>query len=300
MADANGKRHAYLIMAHHRPDLLRVLLEDLDDPRNDIYLHVDAKAAPEMAPENFRVSRAGFKAIPSMEVNWGGYSQIECALNLLQAAVEDGGHGRVHLMTGSTFPLKTQDQLHAYFARNQEREYIALDNPAPERTKYRYLFNEVGKRSRFAWPRLLLRRGYLRLQKLLGVDRFRRFNMTHKKGLAYWSITGRLAEYTVKRRDLIYDMMRYSFCGDEVFMQTIAWNSPFREKLFDREGNLNDSRRATTWPLEDAGIKRWGHNFLMEDLSWLRGTEAFFALKFEGEDGLRIIEEIKRYRGSHV
>ena len=38
------KRHAYLIMAHNQPELLNVLLENLDVPENDIYLHVDAKS----------------------------------------------------------------------------------------------------------------------------------------------------------------------------------------------------------------------------------------------------------------
>ena len=36
-------RHAYLIMAHHRFDILGAVLLDLDDYRNDIFLHVDRK-----------------------------------------------------------------------------------------------------------------------------------------------------------------------------------------------------------------------------------------------------------------
>lgn len=38
-------RHAFLIMAHNHFDFLKILLKRLDDPRNDIYLHVDRKAA---------------------------------------------------------------------------------------------------------------------------------------------------------------------------------------------------------------------------------------------------------------
>ena len=36
-------RHAYLIMAHNHFEQLRALLRCLDDGRNVIYLHLDAK-----------------------------------------------------------------------------------------------------------------------------------------------------------------------------------------------------------------------------------------------------------------
>ena len=34
------KKHAFLIMAHNQFDLLEMLIKLLDDPRNDIYLHI--------------------------------------------------------------------------------------------------------------------------------------------------------------------------------------------------------------------------------------------------------------------
>ena len=37
------KKHAFLIMAHNQFDLLEMLIKLLDDPRNDIYLHIDQK-----------------------------------------------------------------------------------------------------------------------------------------------------------------------------------------------------------------------------------------------------------------
>ena len=35
------KKHAYLIMAHNNFYILEKLLHLLDDPRNDIYVHID-------------------------------------------------------------------------------------------------------------------------------------------------------------------------------------------------------------------------------------------------------------------
>ena len=37
------QKHAYMIIAHNEFDLLEILVRLLDDPRNDIYIHIDAK-----------------------------------------------------------------------------------------------------------------------------------------------------------------------------------------------------------------------------------------------------------------
>ena len=44
MSDS-APRHAYLIAAHDQPELLKLLLRLLDDEANDLYLHIDKKAA---------------------------------------------------------------------------------------------------------------------------------------------------------------------------------------------------------------------------------------------------------------
>lgn len=35
------KRHAYCIIVHNNPDQLNILVDLIDDERNDIYIHVD-------------------------------------------------------------------------------------------------------------------------------------------------------------------------------------------------------------------------------------------------------------------
>ena len=49
-------KHAYMIMAHHRPDLLQLLINSLDDERNDIIVHIDKKS--NMKPEQFETQYA--------------------------------------------------------------------------------------------------------------------------------------------------------------------------------------------------------------------------------------------------
>lgn len=37
------KKHAYLIIAHNEFELLKLLVSQIDDVRNDIYIHIDKK-----------------------------------------------------------------------------------------------------------------------------------------------------------------------------------------------------------------------------------------------------------------
>ena len=74
-------KHAYLIMAHHRFDVLKMLLTDLDYKDNDIYLHIDKKTknAPiEDLKKCVNVSRLVF--IDRIPVYWGHSSQTQCVL----------------------------------------------------------------------------------------------------------------------------------------------------------------------------------------------------------------------------
>ena len=51
-------KHAYLIMAHGEPD---VLLQLLDDERNDVFLHIDGNAlSMRQHYAHFKLHRAGF------------------------------------------------------------------------------------------------------------------------------------------------------------------------------------------------------------------------------------------------
>ena len=48
-------KHAYLIIAHNEPNILKTLLLMLDDERNDVYLHVDARAVQRFSVEERKV-----------------------------------------------------------------------------------------------------------------------------------------------------------------------------------------------------------------------------------------------------
>ena len=77
--------HAYLIMAHSNENQLAQLIETLDYPENDIYIHLDVKMGDvniHLLNQAARYSKLKF--VERKNVVWGHYSQIDCEFDCFQ------------------------------------------------------------------------------------------------------------------------------------------------------------------------------------------------------------------------
>ncbi len=289
----NG-RHAYMIMAHHKFHILKELLQDLDDERNDIFLHVDKKAR-DFDPEDIcaAIKKAHIYITERMDVRWGGFSQIRCVLMLLEQATGTGYHAYYHFMVGVEFPLKTQDDIHQFFDEHQGYEFIGFDHEDKtymDRIRYFYIFNGYARNNTF-FQKILnkISFGCVYIQKMLHVDLTKKYGIVFKKGNANWSITHDLARYILSKKRETYRVYRHSFCGDEIFIHTIVFNSDFYKKVYDVEDEYGSSMRVMTWEDEK-------NQYHLKDLGYLLGCGRLFARKIDGEDALRLIDGIKRSR----
>ena len=273
MSDISSEKDAFLIMAHTNFSQLQTLIGLLDDPRNDIYLHVD-KRSTTFRSDRIQVKHAGLVFIHRIRVNWGGHSQIECELNLLKAAVPKG-YRYYHLLSGADLPLKTQDELHAFFAEASPRNFIRFDTKSilsgdfhHRIDTYHLLQDHFGLNTGFV-PGLLRRiEGCaLMIQKAMGIRR-RRYVQPYK-GTNWFSITHDLARYVLSREKLIRRQFYYTVCADEVFLHSIVMDSPYRQNLVD------DSLRAIDWTRGTPYVYR------VEDVEQLLCSDRIFARKFD-------------------
>lgn len=289
-------KHAFLIMAHHRPDLLAELVKAIDDPRNDIFIHLDAKS--EIADFHVKTQYSSLYFTKRIPVEWGGYSQIECELLLFEAAFQKGPYDYYHLLTGSTYLLKSNDGIHDFFDENQGKEFIGFDNNNDYsfRSNHYFLFNEIGKpttiKKKILWK---IRNLFLLIQKAVHFNKraiSRNLNKIKiKKGLAYVSVTNSFVSYILQQRALIKALFSNSISGDECFLQTLAYNSNFKDNLYCVRDEYEGNMRTVAW--DDLFGTRTGHNFEMCDLEYLLQCDKLFALKFEGPDGMKLISSLK-------
>ena len=169
------KKHAYLIMAHTQPELLKCLLRLLDDERNDIYLHIDKKAEEYPLEEVASVlERSKCIFTERTDVKWGSYSQINCEMVLLKEAVKQE-HSYYHLLSGMDLPIKRQNEIQEFFKKYDGLEFVDEDLPqisetALSRVKYAHKFYGKAGSVRDLFGALETKG-----QKLFGVDRTKKY-----------------------------------------------------------------------------------------------------------------------------
>ena len=291
-------KHAYLIMAHNESEILKVLLELLDYPLNDIFLHIDKRSVKlrEFVQE-IRLKQATLHLLSNPRaVYWGDLSQVEVELYLFETAFFKGPYAYYHLLSGVDLPIKSQQEIHAYFHLHKGKEFVGywLDKRHQrdlERKVCRYHFftkyakgGPVLKHSVCAF----LRNTSLALQK---VTRYRRkVDVELKKGYNWVSITQEFCAYLIQHREEILRMFRYTLCPDEVFLQTVLWNSPFKERIYSLKSASEGSLRAIDWERGNPYV--WQAN----DVDELLKSPYLFARKFSSSQ-VEAVARIKEALG---
>ena len=266
-------KHAYLILAHSSFDLLRLLISRLDDERNDIFVHIDKKVKdlPELYVEKAKL----FMLDNRIDVRWGDWTVVEAEYVLFEAAVSHGPYQYYHLLSGVDLPVKSQDYIHSFFERNDGKEFIGytLTEITPEvvrKVQRWHLFPGDFKNSSIV--KRALRAAYIRIQEVLGIYRNR--NIDFKKGSQWVSVTDAMARHFLAHRAWALKVFSHSFCSDEMIFQTLAWQPPFREKLYNTTDDGTGCLRAIGW--RDGQLIDW----MPEDWPRLVASEALFARKF--------------------
>lgn len=285
-------RHAYLIMAHNQFDFLEMLLKDIDDERNDIFLHIDKKSKL-FSEEKAKglITRGRLHFIPRKRINWGGYSIVNCILELLENAVSQGEHSFYHLLVGSEFPIKSQDEIHAFFDTHCNNEFIAFDEfdkSYIDRVKYYWPFVEFGRRKgKIAALEYIMNVKCIQLQKRMGVDLTKNIRIDFKKGNMNWSVTDELARYIVSQADILRKIYRHRFCCDEVFIHTLIYNNEFfKKRVYCWHGGTAETTfRMCQWDRPD-------NTYHIDDLQTLLDSGCFFARKLVGDEGKQIAKAL--------
>ncbi len=271
-------KHAYLILAHHKYDLLQRLIDCLDDARNDIYVHIDKKSRIPSVSAKY----AGLYLLDErIDIRWGDVSMIEATLLLLEVALtRNNKYDYLHLLSGQDLPLKSQEFIYNWFESHGGKEYLSTsiksENQLSERRWHHYhLFPRYFKSDNFIIR--ALRSLFLRFQEVFGIRRNKEVDF--RGGSQWFSITSEFASYFLSQKGWINKVYNHTFCPDESVLQTIAWHSPFRDKIEDN--NL----RYINWKSGSL------FDITSEDLDDVISSNAFFARKF-GEEDSNLLDKI--------
>lgn len=283
-------KHAYLIIAHNEFPVLERLLQALDDQRNDIYIHFDAKvkALPALA-----VQQANLYILQDQErvdVAWGDVSVVEAEYALFEAASSRGPYAYYHLLSGVDMPLKSQNQIHAFFDEHQGKEFIGyftgkLDYELDRKVNRYHLFPRDFRADGTLGNKIkrLIRYAYMQFQYIFNIRR--NTDIEFKKGTQWVSITQRFVDEVLKKKEEVFSIYAHTFCSDEIFLQTICWHSPYKDHVFDYENEGRSSLRSIGWK---NGVL---YDYENQDYGNLIQSGSLFARKFNSRN-LEVVDKI--------
>lgn len=289
-------KHAYCIIAHNEPLVLKTLLELIDDERNDIFLLVDKKTDMALWGD-IRPQKSGFWLANRVDIRWGDQSQIVAELSVFECAVAHGPYKIYHLLSGVDLPIKSQKEIHAFVNAHPDTEFIGFaEGESNERsltlkTQYYHLFMPYMRHKNKVLRILcsILSDLSLRVQRAIGIKRH--FSIELKKGANWVSITHEFCQYLLSRKNYILRTFKWMSCADEIYKQTLLWNSPFRSRVYMIENEYTSAVRAIDWQRGSPYV--WGDLLLEEDEHILKYSEALFARKFSGKHS-EIIKWIRK------
>lgn len=284
----NELRHAFMIIAHEKPMVLKRLVKALDHPLNDIFIHIDKKCDI----EKFDVVAYDSEVIfldNRVDGRWGDYSLVEIEMQLIEKALEYGMYDYLHLISGVDYPIKSMQEIHSFCSRNKGREFIGFaqnvtDREVKWRSQHYFIFSKEFKDA-ILFKRIV-RALFVRVQTIVG---YRRYSSKVMKGSQWWSITSNFAGYILQSKNEIQKHFQNTYCPDELFVHTLCWNSQYRNNIYNTENEFEGCKRYIPWR---NGVLL---PFSPEDFSEMKKSDKWFGRKFSEKDIDKWIE-ISKYQ----
>lgn len=290
-------RHSILITTHDNVEISKNLLSLYDDKNIDFYFLIDKKAKSyneEVLKDICKKSNVYF--VPKINIYWGSFSQIQAEYILLENAVKKS-YDYYHLISGCDIPLYTKNEFFDFFEQNKGKEFveyspkeIAEKNKVQDRVKYYYAFMEsVREKSAIKRkPKTFLREFFLKLQKLLKIDRTK--GKEFQYGSNWFDITDDFAKYVLKNKPWVIKHFKKTCCADELFLQTLLFNSPFYSNSYyclNEKNRILQRNRYTDW------TRGQPYTFKKEDYNEIINIkESLFIRKFNYKNDAEIVNKL--------
>ena len=238
---------AYCLIVWNKPELLKRIVDRLNQPNVHFYIHVDKKS---MYVAEFKAIFQHYENVSILSVYavfWGGISQVKTHLHMLQLAVASKQDFKYFvLLSGQDYPIKTNEYINTFFASNNcdFLSYNRIEDLDPS-YKYKYThrhfleFKYLNPKD----PHLNKSLYYIyhglqnRLRKYLPHRSFYK-NFTPYFGSTWTALTQQTVQFVLDFVDNNPDYvtyMSYVEFPSELFIHNIILNTERRTNVYDYE-----------------------------------------------------------------
>lgn len=227
----------YGIMCHQLTNPLVYLVNELiKSPNSKILIHVDKKSDLDHIKKSLPSSSQIEFLKERVDVHWGGYTQIEATLKLLNYASQFE-YKYFSLLSGDDIPLMSIESIEKYLL-SSDQEYIGYELQADPKNRIKYLYPDfffIKEKSILEKIKckliIFLHKLGLYTQNIEGLPKL-------YKGSLWFILSYQAVQYILDfiKTNKDYDLaFRKSLCADEVYFHTIIQNSYFQERIYHPE-----------------------------------------------------------------
>jgi hypothetical protein len=291
-------KQGILITAYKEISHLKKLLDFFDDDFY-FYIHIDKKS---------RITKDEIEMIPNAKnvvffsrqfnVNWGGLNYLNSMLLLSKEAIKNPDIEYFHTISGQDLPIKSCNKIKSLLVKNRGREYLEnFEMPVKVRDwgrdggmdricyfNFYDLFNAKTISGKIAIHGLLKAQRILKIKRNIQQDLPKFFG-----GSIFWTLSYPCLKYVVdytEKHPYFLQRLKYSFCSEEIYYQTIIMNSAFKENV------VNNNLRYIEWN-ERNGNKP--ANLDETDYDKIIKSDAIFARKFEYPVSKKLMNKIEEH-----
>ena len=281
-------RIAYLIIVHNEFEILRRLVDSLDEEGIDIYIHYDKKVRVLPIIETKKSILYILKK--RIDVRWGHVSQIACEYLLWEEAVKNGPYDYYNLISGVHLPLKSRTEINNFFVDKKGMNilpFFKIESGKQRRLKmcrYNLFLRHYAYGPKwFQHFSQILWRLSNTIQEIFGIGHYLGEEFCFSSNWVCLSQSG--IEYMLRIKDMVLRKYKYTFCGDEWFVATELYHSQLRDTIYS-------SPELVKYRMGNANAKAYS----IEDYQFLINSGCLFGRKFSEAD-MVIVDKILSING---
>lgn len=247
-----------------------------------------------------------------IKTNWGAFSQCRYQISLIEACLKSPiKFDRIFFLSGLDYPLWSNKRIIDFLEQNKKKEFIqgmnltTCLNPPKMQTRVKlYHFRDIPIINNRFIKRAIY--GILRESlKYMGIKKKNFILCDNKRydiycGSSWWCLTNDCLNYvykTIKENQRLSDYFKTCLAPDELLIQTIVFNSDFRNKALLYEGVYPGLVGLT--PLHYIEYTNKIATYAEDDFVKLISSNKMFCRKLETGISDKLIEKINEYRNTN-
>lgn len=276
-------RLAYLIIAHQQPEQLAQMLYCIQHPDNVYLVMLDSKGLTGSEPALQAVVRRHPNVFiaPARDMRWASWSLMQARLDGIRELLARPEPWEVLInLSGQDFPLKSQEEIRAFFAANEGRNF--LDIVEPEK-----VWNDPYARiQRIRLEPPFMKSGW-NVPKLR-IDRWSRHlgQARYVGGRPYMVLTRSFCQHLIESSHLPrwVKTLRHGYRPVEVLPHSFIMNSPHADTVENRLLHEEDWSAGGSHPKV----------FTLADRERLERSDKLFARKFDSRQDNEILRVLEK------